>query len=379
MGAERPHVALFEWMTGGHFGLYVERFAQALSPVADVTVVAPEPVCVRASHLPVAFLPLESERPPVDEPPVRRANLRHAAQAEIELLERTMARLRPSHLVHLHSDRIMRWLVGRPSFSCRVSVCIFRPRSHYPRMYGTRLSPIEAAKGALLELLVRRWRRRRDANALMTLDEGAATAWSDGAGAPAHWLPEPPVGPQIDRADGEWDCCLYGALAARKGVDLLAGAVASSPGRQRVVLAGSAAEAFKSSLVAYATQMRAAGADVDVRAWRHCEAEGLGLLSASRCAVLPYHKHVGMSRILVEAAHVGTPVVVHDYGLVGFLTKRHSLGYAVDCTDATAFRRAIASAAESKGQPGQSEALSTFASRFQMGAFSTTVHRALGI
>ena len=48
-----------------------------------------------------------------------------------------------------------------------------------------------------------------------------------------------------------------------------------------------------------------------------------------------------MSRVLVEAAAVGTPVLVHDHGLIAALVKRHGIGIAADCGDASAFRKAI--------------------------------------
>jgi glycosyltransferase involved in cell wall biosynthesis len=44
----------------------------------------------------------------------------------------------------------------------------------------------------------------------------------------------------------------------------------------------------------------------------------------------PYQRHVGMSAILVRAATAQKPVLSCNYGLMGELTHRHSLGLAVD-------------------------------------------------
>lgn len=47
-----------------------------------------------------------------------------------------------------------------------------------------------------------------------------------------------------------------------------------------------------------------------------------------------------MSRVLVEACAVGTPVIVHDHALLANLVRRHGLGLVIDCNDSRAFREA---------------------------------------
>jgi glycosyltransferase involved in cell wall biosynthesis len=120
--------------------------------------------------------------------------------------------------------------------------------------------------------------------------------------------------------------------------------------------------------------MTRAGVTVDLRARAHSETEGLELLAEARCAVLPYPNHNGPSRVLLEAATVGTPVVVHDRGLLAHLVRTYNLGVAVDCRDASALRSAVMRLC---GEPTPSaryvKGMSEFAARYSHDAFSQRV------
>jgi hypothetical protein len=52
----------------------------------------------------------------------------------------------------------------------------------------------------------------------------------------------------------------------------------------------------------HAAAMRGKWYRRDVRPHRHSEIDGLKMLAAANCAVLPYPYHAGMSRVLVERA-----------------------------------------------------------------------------
>jgi glycosyltransferase involved in cell wall biosynthesis len=119
--------------------------------------------------------------------------------------------------------------------------------------------------------------------------------------------------------------------------------------------------------------MRQVGAAVDVRPYRHSEAQGLEVLAQARCAVLPYPRHDGMSRVLVESSSVGTPVIVHDRGLIGYLVRCHELGHAVDCQDARALRRAILDLMRADARDTYAAGLAEFAARFSVERFQEAV------
>ena len=120
--------------------------------------------------------------------------------------------------------------------------------------------------------------------------------------------------------------------------------------------------------------MEDVGADVHVRAGRVGEGEALEILATARCVVVPYPRHYGMSRVLVEAAVAGTPVVAHRFGLVGYLVERHGLGLSADCTSPVEFAGALARLTGDETAPGRyADALARFAGRYTPGRFRAAV------
>jgi hypothetical protein len=170
-----------------------------------------------------------------------------------------------------------------------------------------------------------------------------------------------------ERSAGEGErtgCIVYGALAERKGIDLSPVPSRSPRHRFNITIAGEENTSFLPRLDELVGEMPRAGATGEVRARRHSETEGLYALARAECAVLPYPSHDGMSRVLLKAGLVGTPVVVHARGFLGYLVRRHGLGHAVDCRDAAALRRAILELAAGNGAPAYRENVLRFASRF---------------
>lgn len=370
-------VLLFDWAVAGHREVYLRSLVDALRP-AEAVLAIPDDLAERVNDLDVHVIGLGAERPVIDESRHFSREKRSAGRAELAMFRHVLRVARPDHALHLHADPVVRWLAGDRPFDVPISVLLFRPRAHYPRLYGSKLTTRELLAAGALEIIVRRWRRRRDANAVLTLDEGAALVWQSSSGAPAHWLPEPPVlaNPSERPRSG---CAIFGALAARKGVDLLARAVALAPTDLVVTLAGVPDSSYRETLGHHAETMRGAGARVEVRDWWHTEESKLDVLLGAKCIVVPYPRHYGMSRALVEAAWVGTPVVAHDFGLVGHLVRRYGIGMAVDCNSPELLRRAILSFVEGEDSTSRREALRSFAGRYSRDAFRAAVAKAFRI
>jgi hypothetical protein len=358
-------VALFEWIAGGHRPIYVRRFVEALQPYADVILALPQATLDAVGDLGVDTISLGSGRPPYDGWLRGRSILRQ----EVEQLRHVSSLA--DQAVHLYADQALFHLATAPRLPGAINLVLYTPRAHYEDAYGTRLSQADRAIALAREWAVRRWRRRPDANAVFALDEEAARRWATRSGAPAHWLPEPPILglPAEDRTAERDGCVLYGQLAARKGIDLVARALTIERTRVRVVLAGSIDDGYLPELERHAAVIEAAGGEIEVRAWRHSELEGLRALASARCALLPYPKHPGMSRVLVESCSVGTPVIAHDFGLLGHLVRRHRLGLAVDCTDPNALREAVLLLTEAERSVSYTEHLARFAARFERERF----------
>ena len=361
---------LFDWQGDGHHGVYMERVSEALAPCWDVVLAGPDDVLDRLSGLNVDVFPLGDARPA----PEGRSHEDELIAREWSLLERAVTTSRADRVLHLYSYPLIGHLPEAPTLGIPTAITLFYPRWHYPWTYRTFLVPRDATKALLLERALSKWRSRSDSLAVFSLDEAAVTRWNRGSGAPAFWFPEPPV-PQISHVETaeRKGCVLYGALAPRKGVDRLAVALAHDSGGLHAVLAGSVEPGYVNELDRLVDLMRAGGATVVVHGWTHHEIEGLQLLARARCAVLPYHRHSGMSRVLVEAAAVGTPVLVHDHGLIAALVKRHGIGIAADCDDADAFRKAIHALCRDGTTDRYRPALRNFAARYSHDRFAAAL------
>ncbi|MCU0549098.1 MAG: glycosyltransferase [Leptolyngbya sp. Prado105] len=59
-----------------------------------------------------------------------------------------------------------------------------------------------------------------------------------------------------------------------------------------------------------------------------------------------YQKHVGMSSILLHAAAAEKPVISTDYGLMGAITQKYQLGWAIDSTNPAQIARSLSRAVD---------------------------------
>jgi glycosyltransferase involved in cell wall biosynthesis len=353
-------IALFDWTAGGHRPTYVRRMVDALQPSSQVVLALPQETLDAVGDMRVETFSLGEARPPLAGRLSRRSVLAEEAARFRE------AAGRADQALHLYADHVLVRLVMERRFPSPTSLLLYYPRAHYRAAFGTRLSRGDRAVAQAKEWAVRSWRRRPDAQAVFTLDEEAARGWGLGGGAGAHWLPEPPVRPLApeERPEDRVGCVLYGALAARKGIDLVARALTLEQTPVRLVLAGSAEAPYMSELREYAAAMASSGVEVDLRPHHHSELEGLRVLAGASCALLPYPRHSGMSRVLLEACSVGTPVVAHRFGLLGHLVSAYGLGLSVDCENPVGLRRAVMTLADPARSAEYAESLETFAARF---------------
>jgi glycosyltransferase involved in cell wall biosynthesis len=146
------------------------------------------------------------------------------------------------------------------------------------------------------------------------------------------------------------------------------------------VLAGRVADGYGDRLLRAVERMRAAGAEVELRDWFQDEEEYRQVLASARCVALAYPRHYGMSRVLVEAASAGTPVIAGEWGLVGHLVRKYGIGMAVDPTDRRAMRRSLVELCEDDAAPARfAPALANFASRYRWSAFVDAITRGLAL
>ncbi len=369
----RSRLVLFDWTAGGHRPWWVRKVVESLAPHLDLVLVLPKSTLDELGDLDVEVVSLGAPRPVG-------GRLRRRAPLVEEASRFRAAAALGDHVLHLYADNLLPRLVRERPFPTRTSILLYYPRAHYPAL-GTRLTPVDSVIALAKEHAVRAWRRREDAQAVFTLDEEAARGWAALPGAGAYWLPEPPVRklPVDDRPRERDGCVVWGALARRKGIDLLARALTIRPTPVRLVIAGRPAEDYVRELERNVASMEASGVAVDLRTHPQSELDGLRALAGAACALLPYPRHPGMSRVLVEACSVGTPVVTHRFGLLGHLVRAHGLGLSVDCHDPEALRAAVIAMSDPARHEDYADALAAFAARFTSAAFSSAIMTGLDL
>lgn len=361
-------VLLFDWTEGGHHSVYLRRAVEALRDSCRVVVAAPERERVQMDALGAEFISLGDARPADDPDGDARKRSKGLAETELSLFSTAIRRSRVDRAIHLYADPVLRHLVRRPRFDVPVDILMFFPTWHYPSTFGDQLSKGERARALFREGLVRRWRTRRDAGTTYTLDEVCTRRWAAQRGRPVAWLPEPPVAAP-DEATARAGCVVYGALSRHKGLPLVAAALEAAGQGLQVTIAGTVAPDLGDSIDDLLLRMRSGGAQVDLRARRHSEAEGLELLGSASCAVLAYPRHIGMSRVLVEAASVGTPVVTNNFGLLGYLVRQHHLGDVVACDDPLQLAGSLRAFSDPTRAEIHSAALRNFSARYSEASF----------
>jgi hypothetical protein len=368
-------VVLFDWTAGGHRPIYVRRIVEALRTSAEVVLALPQTTLDAVEDLDVETLTLGDARPPLG------GRLRRHGVLAAEAAHFRDAARRGNRALHLYADHVIMRLILERRFPARTSLLLYYPRAHYRAAVGTDLPLGDRAVAMTKELAVRVWRRRPDAQTIFTLDEAAACGWASRGGATARWLPEPPVPalPANERPLKRDGCVVYGALAARKGIGLLARAFTLEPTSVRLVLAGTPEKTYVPELERHAMAMAASGVDVELSARTHSELEGLRVLASASCALLPYPRHAGMSRVLLEACSVGTPVVADNFGLLGHLVRTHRLGLTVDCANPHALRDAALTLADPARSATYAENLEAFCSRFSPQRFREALSSGLDL
>ena len=350
---------LFDPFVGGHHAEYLEWLAAAWHErgVAGDLVVAALPALferhptVRAlagdgDGGRVRLLPLV-EAGPFERPmSLAESGVRHVRLVR-QLLAEGPERLFAMYLDHAQLALALRRRRGRT----RVSGLLFRPEAHLPLPPGLGARVRRARKAALFRGMA----RAPSTEAVFTLDPTAVGALRSAAGHDRVYAVSDPA-PVADPAGAPGDVrerhgvepgrtlgVLVGALAARKGVFVLAEAAALLPPeaqRRLCLLFGGEAAENEASAIEAAIGRLASETDVQT-VWdrRVLPPDELQRAVAQADLVLaPYVGHVGASAIVMRAAAAGRPLLTQADGLVGWQTREHGLGRTVDAAD----RRALA-------------------------------------
>jgi len=131
----------------------------------------------------------------------------------------------------------------------------------------------------------------------------------------------------------EFDVVIFGAISQTKGIDLLAAALKRSTGRRlRVLVAGNILNRDREVCLQHLASLGAV-CDLTRRDDWIDDRDVLPTLASGRIVLLAYPRHKGDSRVLLESAAAGVPVVAHSWGLLGHTVRAAGLGQTVDCKD----------------------------------------------
>jgi glycosyltransferase involved in cell wall biosynthesis len=375
-------ILLFDWNRGGHHAEFAKTFAAALRPGAKVYVAAPDQTLDSLDRAPVETVSLGNGRPRPSEAADGSSPKSDLANAELDLIEELVGELNPDHLVLLWADPVLRWLLRRPPLPTRVSLYLFFAQLHYPRAYRTHLPLRELAGAIFKEASVIRWLYRQDAHALFGFDPIAAKRWAHYPRANTYYLPEPPLNyqPRPCPPEEKEGCVMFGYLDARKGLDRIADALEPGCEGLELRLNGEVAPEYREQLQAQISRIGAAGAEIETRLERLPYEDALDDLAAARVALLAFGWAPPGSRVLLEAASAGTPVVGSSKGAVGHLIREHGLGRTADPADPAAMREAILGLAQEPDAPARyADNLRRYADRLNANQARAEIRRALGL
>lgn len=260
-------------------------------------------------------------------PPAARAGKPLSPGSEWRLLKRFLAQHRPDAVVLASGHSLARRLALSPLLhrlpwlvlDLRCSMAILA-KPH--RFRGTRA---KTRLGAYLTLAVREVMVRRGEVAFGYLIPWAAEVGSRKLRSRSQGIPDPKealgVGAKSGGAESRIVASLVGALAPRKGLDVLAAAAHSSPDLADSYMfrvAGAPARGYEPHAERLIARIKEAGFDVEATLRQLSTEEFHDVLWSTDVVVLPYVRHLGSSGILGAVLGTGRHrVIASDYGWLG--------------------------------------------------------------
>jgi glycosyltransferase involved in cell wall biosynthesis len=282
-------------------------------------------------------------------------------------------------------------LLGSPFKATPWTGIAFGPRFHFGRMGVSSPKPRFSA--------VRRWLFRRALHdqwlaGVFTIDptlfEYASLYLRECERKKLVFLPDPAVDhvlPPSVRARESLDIPLtakvlliYGALSERKGVSTLVECASSSkcPANIYVLLAGIQSPGITALLEGPASSALKRQNRLKILNGYVSDSEEARLLAATDCIWVGYRGFYTMSAILVLAARHGIPCIVSEYGVAGYMVKKHKFGFVVDPENRESVLAALREVSEGSGDlaaRGQRGALAF--SRHSISEFQNTISKVI--
>ena len=278
---------------------------------------------------------------------------------------------------------------------CPVAGIFFRPVFHYEAWGHQPVNNREKLQGWRKRQLIRLVIRRRSLQTLFCLDPFVVSALNQWAGrGVAMYLPDPvevyPTTPDdaatlrqhLGIEPTRRVMLVFGQLDERKGLFTLIDAFKRlTPAQQAnwcLLLVGPIDEGIAPALELTLAALISQTAVQVVRHHSFVPEPGIQpYFMLSDLISTLYHRHIGMSAVLVRAAAVAKPVLSSDYGLVGQLVKTQRLGQVVDAENPVAIADALATFGQDSWLT-DSEAMMQFAEQNRAAQYARTIFNTLG-
>lgn len=317
------------------------------------------------------------------------------AWVEWRLFCRYAKRLNADQALIMYLDRFQLPLAFRLPIPCELSGIYFRPTFHYHNFSHYQPSFRERLRAWRQALLWRLTCHHPCLKVLFSLDPFAVETLQRFGKTKVVHLPDPVEQYQkgvsskkewYDRLaieTGRRVFLLFGALSERKGISKLLDAISLLPvselTRLCVLLVGNFSVVNEAQLLA---RIAAISQSLPIQIILHnqfvAEKDVPLYFDITDVVLAPYQYHVGMSGILVWAATLRKPVLASNYGLMGELVRQHSLGIAVDSTQASEIAKGIS--VFLKGEPTQlfdNDSAAQFAHENEASRFARVVYENL--
>lgn len=305
-----------------------------------------------ANHKNINFIPikLSEEESLVDSESLGDSfsgRIRRAFQ-ESKILHRYTKKLKTTHCLLMYLDSILLRLSLGESLPCTYSCIYFRPIFHYSNFENYKPIGREPIWHFRDRLCLRLLMRSKGLKAIMCLDKFAVEHLNEIDSCKRSTFIQDPV--QI--YEHSWqdikalkDCLgiqegrkiflLFGVLTSRKGTHELLAALSllsvESAKQMCILLVGPASLEEKKYIDNYVEALQN---ELPIQVIRHFDfvkdSDVQSYFQLSDVILAPYQRHIGMSAVLVRAATAGKPVISSEFGLMGEITRKSSLGLAID-------------------------------------------------
>jgi glycosyltransferase involved in cell wall biosynthesis len=354
---------LFDLRTEGHHASYIQHLVwywstQQLLGQLDIVVV-PEfmeqhanvvDIALGCSQKNINFVPITlEERAILDSPYSFRGRLMRAFQ-EWHLICKYASSLGSTHCLLMLFDSVFSRMALGIKPPCLMSGIFFRPMLHYSNFANYVPSRMESIWQWREKIGLSRILRSGYLQNLFCLDPVAVEyleQWPSKTNI-LH-LPDPVqicndspsqlerLGKSLSIDSGRQVFLLFGAISERKGIYQLLEAVRTLPPnlcqKLSLLLIGridpQEKEGFKARIAEISQSLPV---QIICRDEFVSDRQMRLYFRIADVILAPYQRHVGMSGILVQAAAAEKPVLSSDYGLMGEITRRYSLGLTVDST-----------------------------------------------